>query len=395
LPTLAALSRIDASLEEAARISGAGPFRTLWTVSLPLALPAALSGTALCFLFAASAFGVPYLLGVTSSPPTPTLTTRIYGELLMGQGGLTRAVVLSLELLVLAVGVLVLSRAIARRGEVRLASGKGIAVRPMPLGAWRWPLTGVAAALAVVLVILPLAAVALTSLQPVWGQLDGLTFAHWSTVLSDHRTLSATTRSLLLAGAAATLVTAFGLAIAVTRKRGLAFVASAPYAIPGTVLALALLVAFTRDMRVVFFDRFAIVLALANSVWLLLVAYTLKHLAFGARGAADGLAQVDESLNEAARLSGAGPKRAFFDATLPQLRGPLLAAFLVTFLTCVTELTLSVLLIPTGQDVLGTLLFELQSYADPGAAAVIACAFILLVVAVQAGLAFTSRRRAR
>lgn len=383
LPTLAALSRVDSSLEEAARISGAGPVRTLLTVPLPLALPAALSGTALCFLFAASAFGVPYLLGVTASPPTPTLTTRIYGEILMGQGGLPRAVVLSLELLVLAAGVLLASRALARRGQVRLASGKGVAVRPLELGAWRWPLGGLAAALAVVLVILPLLAVALTSVQPVWGQLSGLSAKHWAAVLSNARTIDATLRSLALATAAATLVTGLGLAIASTHRRPLELLAGAPYAIPGTVLALALVLAFSRDVRFVVFERVTFVLALGNTLWMLLVAYTVKHLAFGARNAADGLAQVDGSLTEAARLSGAGPARAFFDATLPQLRAPLTAAFLVTFLTCVTELTLSVLLIPTGRDVLGTLLFELQSYADPGSAAVIACAFVLLVVALQ------------
>ena len=101
-------------------------------------------------------------------------------------------------------------------------------------------------------------------------------------------------------------------------------------------MALSLLVAFSRDVRVVLFDRLALVLALGNSLWLLLVAYTVKHLAFGARNAADGLAQADVTLAEAARLSGAGPMRAFFDATLPPLRAPLTAAFLVPFLTCVT-----------------------------------------------------------
>lgn len=383
LPTLAALSRLDSSLEEAARISGASPARTLLAVSLPLALPAALSGTALCFLFAASAFGVPYLLGVTASPPTPTLTTRIYGEILMGQGGLPRAVVLSLELLVLAAVILVASRALARRGQVRLSSGKGVSIRPMELGRWRWPLGLSGLLVATVLVVLPLLAVALTSMQPVWGQLTGLSAKHWSAVLSNPRTIDATMRSLVLAGAAATLVTVLGLGVALTKRRSLELLAGAPYAIPGTVLALSLVLAFSRDVRFVFFDRVALVLALGNTLWMLLVAYTVKHLAFGARNAADGLAQVDGSLNEAARLSGAGPLRAFFDATLPQLRAPLTAAFLVTFLTCVTELTLSVLLIPTGRDVLGTLLFELQSYADPGAAAVIACAFVILVIVLQ------------
>lgn len=393
LPTLAALSRIDSSLEEAARISGASPTRTLLTVSLPLALPAAFSGMALCFLSAASSFGVPYLLGVTASPPSPTLTTRIYGEILMGQGGLPRAVVLSLELLVLAGIVLLGSRALGKRGAVKLASGKGLSIRPLSLGRWKRPLTILLATLAVGLVILPLLAVALTSVQPVWGQLTGLTLKHWSSVLGNARTLDAGLRSLALAAATASLVTLLGLVIAMARSKPLELLAGAPYAVPGTVLALALLIAFSRDVRFVLFDRLAFVLALGNTLWMLLVAYTVKHLAFGTRNASDGLSQVDGSLTEAARLSGASPFRAFFDATLPQLRAPLVAAFVVTFLACVTELTLSVLLVPTGRDVLGTLLFELQSYADPGSAAVIACAFVSLVLGVQlTQLLFTRRR---
>ncbi|MGV3625477.1 MAG: ABC transporter permease [Archangium sp.] len=382
LPTLAASTRIDSSLEEAARMSGASTSRALFTVTFPLVLPAALSGAALCFLFAASAFGVPYLLGVTATPPTPTLTTRIYGEVLMG-GGLQRAVILSVELLVLALAVLLAARSIARRGAVRLSSGKGLSIRPIALGTWRTPLAVLASFIAFVIVVLPLLAIALTSLQPVWGQLSGFTTKHWVAVLSHPRTIDAALRSLLLASTAALAVTAIGLGIAVTKKKPLEFTGAAPYAIPGTVLALAFIIAFSRDVRFIAFDRIAFVLALGNTLWLLFVAYTVKHLAFGVRNASDGIAQLDDSLTEAARLSGANRFRAFIDATLPQLRPPLGAAFAVTFLTCFTELTLSVLLIPTGRDVLGTLLFELQSYADPGSAAVIACAFVLLVLTVQ------------
>jgi iron(III) transport system permease protein len=395
LSTAAALGRIDSSLDEAARMSGASPLRAVLTVTLPLALPAALSGTALAFLFAASAFGVPYLLGVTATPPTPTLTTRIYSEVLMGPQGLERAAVLSVELLALAAAVMLVSRRLGRAGEVRLSSGKGLSLRPMALGRWRAPLTITAASLAIVLVALPLLAVALTSVQPVWGQLSGLTTRHWGAVLSSPRTLAAAGNSAALALAAATLVTGLGLAIATTRRRWLGALAGAPYAVPGTVLALGLLVAFSRDVRLVAFDRVAFVLALGNTLWMLLVAYTVKHLAFGARNAADALAQVDPSLAEAARVFGASPTRAFVDATLPQLRGALGAAFLVTFLVCMTELTLSVLLLPTGGDVLGTLLFELQSYADPGAAAVIACAFVLLLLAAQGLQAALTRKAAR
>jgi iron(III) transport system permease protein len=136
------------------------------------------------------------------------------------------------------------------------------------------------------------------------------------------------------------------------------------------------------------------VLALSNTLWLLLLAWVAKHLAFGTRNAAEGLARVDPSLAEAARVSGAGPARAFVDAVLPQLEAPLFAAFTLTFLTCATELTLAVLLVPAGRDVLGTLLFELQSYADPASAAVIACAFVLFVLAVLGVRAGVSARKA-
>jgi iron(III) transport system permease protein len=381
LPTLAALAQVDPALEEAARLSGAGPLRALLAVSVPLALPAGLSGASLALLFAASAFGVPYLLGVTATPPTPTLTTRIYSEVLMGAAGLGRSAVLSMELLGLAAVVLVGSRALAR--GVRLSSGKGVAPRPLPLGRAKAPIVVVVGGLAVVLVILPLLAVVLTSLQPVWGQLGGLTVKHWSSVLSSARTLGAARHSVLLSLGAASLVTVLGLAVAETKRGWLEALASAPSAVPGTVLALAWVVAFSRDLRFIAFERIALVLAMGNTLWLVLLAYTVKHLAFGARNASDGLAQVDPSLTEAARLSGASPARAFFDATLPQVRAPLTAAFVVTFLTCMTELTMSVLLIPTGSDVLGTLLFDLQSYADPGSAAVIACSLLGLVMLAQ------------
>lgn len=396
----ATLSRIDPALEESARVFGASPLRALGQVSAALALPSALAGATLAFLFAASAFGVPYLLGVTASPPVQTLTTRIYAEVLMGPAGLARAASMSLSLLVVAAVVLAASERLGRRGRVALGTGKGASRRRLGLGPWRAPLGALAWLLALGLVAVPLAAVALTSVMPTWGRLEGLTFAHWGEVLGNARTLQAGARSLWLSLLAAALVAVLGLAVAVAQRRlgrpgrAAAVLASWPYAVPGTVLALGLLVAFSRDLRLVLFDRVALVLALGNTVWLLLLAWTVKHLAFGVRNAAEGLARVDQSLPESARVFGAAPGRAFVDATLPQLKAPLAAAFTLTFLTCVTELTLAVLLVPSGAETLGTLLFELQSYADPAAAAVIACAFVALVLACLSALALARPKEA-
>lgn len=400
LAASASLERVDASLEEAARLCGAGPLRTLAAVSVPLALPAALSGAALVFLFSASAFGVPYLLGVTASPPTTTLTTHVYGLVLTGKGGLASAGAIALVLLALASFVLLASRIAARAGRVRLASGKGIKLRPLALGGLRAPLGAGVILVALSLVALPLAAVFLTSLEPSFGRLEDLSLQHWQRLIHTPRVASAALRSVGLSLAAAGFVTAIGLAYAVGRTRlgtlgrGLELAAAWPYAVPGTVLGMALLISFSMDWRVVLGNRLAFVLALANTLWLVLVAYIARHLAFGVRHASDGLSQTDPSLTEAARVCGAGGARAFVDATLPQLRAPLTAAFTLTFLTCATELTLSVLLVPTGQDLLGTLLFELMSYADPAAASVLAGGFVLIVLAMLGARALLVRRPA-
>ncbi|QAT85167.1 ABC transporter permease [Corallococcus coralloides] len=398
----AALRRVDPALEEAARVCGASPLRAVLNTTVPLVMPALLSGAVMVFLMAASSFGVPYLLGVSASPPTRVLTTRIYELVLLGsEEGLPRASVLASFLLLVTPLALGLTWVLGRSGRVRLSAGKGVSPRVLALGSWRTvALTGVGL-VGGVLVVLPLAAILLTSLQRSFGAAlswDTLTLSHWSGVLWDARTLRATGRSVLLAAGAGLLVVGLGLSAALLRRAfrrggaGVEAMAVWPFAVPGTVLALALLVAFSRDWRLVVLDRFAFVLALAHTQWLMLVGYVGKYLALGERNSSEALAQVDPSLAEAARVGGAGPVRAFVDATLPLLRPALTVAFVLAFLACATEITLSVLLVPAGSEVLGTLLFELQSYADPAAAAVLACAFVALVVAGQAVLAWARRR---
>jgi iron(III) transport system permease protein len=307
-----------------------------------------------------------------------------------------RALAHSAALLAMATVVLALSQWLGRRGRVRLSSGKGIAPRVLSLGRSRSAVSALAALVAFVLVALPLLAVLLTSLQKTFGSTE-LTFAHWEEIASQ-RILWAAGRSLLLSLGAGAVVVALGLGVAVARQKLgraghlLSLTAAWPYAVPGTVLAMSLLIAFSQDLRLVVFERFALVLALGSSSWLLLVAYSSKHLAFGARNLSESMAQVDPALAEAARLSGAGPLRAFLDATLPVLRPAAAAAFTLTFLACATELTMSVLLVPPGQDVLGSLLFYLQTYEDPASASALACAFVVLVLGALSSLKLMQRR---
>ncbi|WNZ61914.1 ABC transporter permease subunit [Myxococcus sp. MxC21-1] len=131
----AALRRVDPAVEEAARVCGASTPWALLTTTLPLALPSLLSGAVMVFLMAASSFGVPYLLGVSASPPTRVLTTRIYELVLMGgDEGLARAAQLATPLLLLAPMAMLVTWALGRAGRVRLSAGKGLSSRPFLLG---------------------------------------------------------------------------------------------------------------------------------------------------------------------------------------------------------------------------------------------------------------------
>lgn len=402
LAVRSALARTDGALEEAARIAGASPLRALLDVSVPIALPSALSAAALAFLFAASAFGVPYLLGVVTQPPVPVLTTRIYAQTLLGgREHLHHAMSLSVGLLALGMLALAASRWAGRSGRAASVSGKGAAPRAVPLGRAGPLLAGLGLLAAAALVALPLGAVVLSSFQRSAGAqiaLNALTLDHWAQVLGSPRALWALGRSFGFALAAAAAVALGGAVVAELSRRGgragrlLEHAAVWPYAVPGTVLAIALLTAYSRDLRFVLLDRVALVLALGQSGWLVAVAYVAKYLAIGTRGASEALAQIDPSLPEAARLSGATAARAFRDVTFPLIRPAVGSAFALAFLLCATELTLSVLLVAPGQDLVGTLMFEWQSYAEPAAASVLATV-VVGVAAVGAAAAGVLRGR--
>lgn len=395
LPTRAALESADPSLEEAARISGAGPIRSFVTGSLPVAAPAIAAGTLTAFLGAISAFGVPYLLGVATDRPVLVATTRIYQAMSLGAEADTRSsIAMCVLLLLLAFGA---TFAAERAGRGRALSAKGRRPRALDAPALTVAATVVTWAFTFVAVALPMAATLLAALTKRFGDpisWSNLTLGQFAQVLARPDTRTALLNSAILATASATVIVSMGLAIAFLRRRSggipvigrvLSRTAELPYAIPGSVLALALLLTpfVSQEVRVIFLGRLTIAVSMLGTLWLLLVSYVVKYLAFGVRSADNAVVAVDPTLEEAARISGAGPGRAFLDVSLPLARPALLAAWILAFLPAATELTMSVLLAGPRSQVLGTLLFELSSYADPPSAAVLGCIALALVVAAD------------
>lgn len=405
LSTADALGRMDASLEEQARIAGAGPWRTVLTVTLPMATPGVVAGAGFVLAYAVAAFGVPYLLASGTADPAPVLTTRIYQALDLDPArGRPAAVALSLVLLALGVGLPALARAALRGRSFATVTGKATRVAPFALGPAKPVAVAFVASYAALAVVLPIGTIAWTSVLKGLGQGLGpssWTLANYRAVLFERSdTLAALGHSLLLASGAATAAVLVGALVAWMAARtnlpgrgALLAIARLPWAAPGTVLAIGLLLTYSQEIRLIVAERVTFALALSDTLWMLGLAYVVKFLAFPVDNTTSGLQAVHPSLEEASAMSGAG-----FATTLLRITGPLLSANLVAswflvFLPAFTEVTMSILLAGPDSRVVGTLLFDLQTYGDPPAAAVLAMVVVVLVLGGNGAIRLATRGR--
>ncbi len=393
----AGFDRLDPALEEAARMSGARPWRVFRDISLPLLWPALLNGMCLAFLYAVSSFGVPAILGLPVRQMT--LTTLIYSKIKLGGiSGLEEGLRLSALLLALALAVLGVSAWLSRRRDMRfdgaISGGRssrrsvvrlGTLKGPAALGSWGYLAMAVA---------LPWVALGISALAPVAGDYDpaNWTLKHLQYVLTLGDFKQAVFNSFVLAVGMSMSVTALGFGLGFLAKRSrlprvrrlsgwMIELLGVPFATPGTVLALGVVFGAAVLSR--------LGLPLNQPMLLLAFAYSLKYAAVGARQMVTAFGQVDPVLEEAARVCGAGTRELLVGIWAPLLKQSLGAAFLLTLLPMVTELTMSVLLTGPGAATLGTVLFDLQEYADQPSAA--ALAWILLTVALMGG--FLTRRK--
>jgi iron(III) transport system permease protein len=386
-----ALLRIDAAAVEAARLCGATSWQAFRDVVWPMVRRPLLGSTLLVFLGAAASFGVPALLGPSARPPVRVVTTRIKGFIdLHSTRGFAQAAALSsvLFLLTLLFPLAAGIEAGGRHGATR-------PVRPVlhQLGAFRTPIEWLVAGIFALTVLLPFGALLLASFL---GNVSNgphvanFTLRHWRMVMVRADTVGAIANSLAFSAAAATLAVLVGGLLAYGEARsesGWAWVpgavAAIPFATPGTVVAIGLILALTGRWG----------LNLFGTGWMLIAAYSVKELSVAHRLVRDGLAEVHPSLEEAARLSGATWGQAMRDILLPQLKGPLTAAWFLVFLPSFGELTMSVLLTGPDTQTVGTLLFELSSYEDPAAAAVLAVIVMALVITGNGLVRYFSRGR--
>lgn len=362
-------SRAEPDLERAARISGADGLTALRTVSLPLLWPVIAAAGGLIFATTMNAFGTPAVLGRPAG--FATMTTRIYGDLAFSSSEAAFERVLGLSFLLVAVVLLALAFSdrlgprIATRGTI---TGPGLEARP----AGRLPLA-MAWVFVVLSVVLPLGALLLTALTRAVGLPplpEHLTLANFGRAV-DSRTLPALLNSLLLAGFAAVACVTLGTVAAIApigrwRQRW-SQVVTIGFAVPGSVLAVGVLLAFGRSLR--------------DTLLIILLAYVAKLWALAQRPIAGAMDRVPIDLSHAARVHGADGRTVLRTVIMPILAPTLAAAGLLVFVFALHEVTISILLYGPSSATLAVAIINLQQLGDPTVTTALAVLLTLLVLA--------------
>lgn len=379
----AALRRIPADLEQAARIAGSQAPRALWEITLPLLRPAMLSSFTLIAVANLADFGIPSIVGTPGR--YATLSTLVYRYLQSGTVEDPLAVVAAIGFVLLIIALLgVVVDLLRGRTRVELDAQSSAPAR-LPLGRARLPLGIATAAGVVAITILPLITLTMQALLPAPGvpfTPETITLKSFERALTASGTLAGVQNSVFLAISAALICGVLGLAIGtlVTRTRArsngaLLGLSLLPQAIPGLVIAVAWLVIAPR-------------IGLHNTPWIILCAYLTSFLALVVQSVSAPLAATPTTAEEAARISGASRLRALWDISCRMAVPAAFSGAVLVGLTAVRELTLSVLLLSPGSQTIGVVIFNLQQ-----AGAYNASSALSLIVALVglAGLGLTAR----
>ncbi|HEX9005745.1 MAG TPA: iron ABC transporter permease [Bacteroidota bacterium] len=382
----AALRRIDASQLEAAAGLGASPFRIFRLIVLPELRPALAGASVLTFMASMASFSAPLLFAGSHR----FITLQIYTTKL--NGDLPLAATQSLLLSLVAFGFFLLlyagggSRITLRR--TRGAERAGVLAVGAPVRAL---LVG-GSFLVIILEALPLAVILMVSFARegswTWQILpESFTVANYTRLLGERQVFEPILNSLLMAAVALAAVLLVGVTAAylvtkgaLRRRRGLwDALLTLPYAIPGTVLAIALILSFNRPVPVTGFR------VLVGTFWILPLAYLLRTYPLMIRSASAALDQLDDGLLEAAASLGAGPWLRFRTVILPLILPAVVGGGVLTLITVLGEFVSSILLYTfSTRPIAVEILAQLRAYNFGSAAAycVLLMTLILLVVGI-------------
>lgn len=367
----AALRNLNPSYEEAARGLGRGRLAVLVGTTMRLIAPALAGGALLVGLYVLSDFGAVSLMRFD------TFTTVIYAEI---AGSFDPPAAAALSTVLVALTLLFLAIGMKVRGGGRFVQTEGGFRRESvhELGRVRWPALAAVVLVLALALALPLARLSTWTME-VLDEQDLAEFAGWAW------------NSLLVSMLAASVAVGAALPVAMVLARRhsgagragvvVGWLAQAGYALPGVIVALALVAMATRWLD-----------PLYNTLALLVAAFVVRFLPQAIQGQEAGLQQIGANLSDAARSLGASRAKAFWRVVMPILTPSVAAAWAVVFLTAVKELPVTLILRPLGFDTLPVRIWTPARdglYSETGPTALL----LVLISAVPLYVLLARRRR--
>lgn len=383
---MSSVKTIDPALESAARISGCGPIRTLWTITIPLLKPAIWSSATLNFMLAVELLALPLLLGGPAG--LSFLITFLYEHGIEANNP-DYSVVAACALVLIGLISLLIVWQTRSMGDTRryvTVAGKASRQRVLELGAWRWPLFAVMNLYLAVTVAGVLGAVLLRSvtsaLSPYVPVAELLTVDNYLALVAFPeyiRSISNTVAVALVVGAIGTVLVA-ATALVSTRsdwilRRPLEFVAMYPRAVPGLLVGIGVFWAVAWIPGLQFMQ---------NTIWILVFAVLMRHFPTGLGAVTPSLHQISRDLDRSARVGGATWLTTARRIVLPQLYTPLAACFVLFVVLSIKEYASVVFLFGPGSEMLGTSMLSFWVQGEQGVVAALAMLQIALVVVMLA-----------
>jgi len=384
------LDLVPGELEEASAILGMPAWRTALDVTLPLVTPALLAGYLVAFLQSMTLFGTPAILALPAG--IDTMTTKIW-SLFQFPPRLGLAAAVSLPLLAITVVLLKAQSTIMGRRGYAVIGGKATATRLLRLGAWKVPALALFAFVLGCSIVLPYGVLLRTAFVKNWSGpmgFENLTLENWRFVfLEFSQTRLALQNTFELGLAAATVGTVLVTVVAylsvrraVWGHRLLSFLATAPVAIPGIVLAVGLFLSYTHPPLVLY-----------GTLAIIFLAYVTKELPVGYQQIGAALKAVHPELEDASRIFGATRMRALVDITAPLIRNGVITTWILIFIGSIRELSATILLFTARTKTVSVTMFDLRESNDWGPIAVLSITMLAITFALVSLIdRFTHRR---
>lgn len=377
-----AFRQLDAALEEAATMAGAGTMMTLRRVTVPLIGPAIITAFVAGLIRALETFEVEQLLGIPAN--IYVYATRIYDLINWDPPLFPQAMALSaLFLLILFVMAFFYQRYLVRTGRQPTIAERGVHLEAGARPWWAWLASALLFLYLAVSILLPLTVLVLGSFTKLFGFFfirDPWTARHWVSVLSDGRFTGALTNSVILGvvvgciGVGIYALIAWVLERTTIRGRGvIGVLVWLPWAIPGLVLGVTLL---SLMINVPF------VSVIYGTIIPLILALIIKEMPIGVQMLKTSLGQLSPQLEESAVMAGGTFGMIFRRITLPLIAPMLVSVFLLTFAGTIRDISTVVLVAAPGLRTISLLMFDYATAGRFESAAVIGVIIAMISVVI-------------